>query len=834
MNTPPNDVPSPPGAPVGLTTVEASRLREQFGRNELAAEKKKGALLVLLGYFASPLVLILLIVSIISLFVGESTNAIIIAVIVVISVVLDYVQERRSGRAVEKLRASISLRATVVRDGVPVQVDAGELVPGDLIRLAVGDLVPADARLFKAKDLFLDQAAFTGESFPVEKTVVPEGAPDPSKATVYLGTTVTGGEGEAIISKTGANTEFAHLARSLTAKPPPTEFERGISGFSGFITKVVLGLVAVVFVINIAVHRNAIESLLFALALAVGLTPELLPMIVSVTMARGALRLSRKQVIVRRLSSIVDLGSMDIFCTDKTGTLTEGAITLERHVDLAGNPNERVFFLALLNATLQSGLRNPLDEAILRHVHAELPRYSKIEELPFDFMRRRLSVVVRDETGRRSLITKGAPESVLAVSTSYEKDGAALPFDDAARAVFETTFTGLGREGYRVLGIAVRELSPETGDIFTNEDERDLVFVGFAAFLDPPRTSAATTLKSLRHDGVEVKVLTGDNEIVTAKICEQVGLSVSGIITGAELEKVTDEALPRVAERNTIFARVSPDQKRRIIEALQSGGHGVGYLGDGINDAPSLRMADCGLSVDGAVDVAREAADLVLLNKSLHVVHDGIREGRRTFGNIMKYVLMGTSSNFGNMFSMAGAAFLLPFLPMLPSQILLNNLLYEMAQITIPGDMVDREYLQSPRKWNVKLIQGYMLWMGLLSSAFDFFTFGLLLYVFRADAALFRTGWFIESLATQTLVILVIRTQHAPWRSRPARGLVISSVSCVLLGVLIPFSPVAGWLGFAPPPVSLLAAIAGILVTYLGLAEVVKRWVRHRIGDAAK
>lgn len=812
----------------GLTSETAATLLHKFGRNELAAETGRHPFLALLGFFASPLVIILLAAGSVSFFVGEPTNAVIIGVIVLLSVLLDFIQERRSGKTVEKLRATIAPRATVMRDGSPRVIDARELVPGDLVRLTVGDLVPADIRLLRVKDLFVDQAAFTGESFPVEKTVQPENAADPRLGTVFLGTTVTGGEGEGIVTATGGATEFAHLAGKLTATPPPTEFERGIAGFSALITKAVLGLVAFVFIVNLAVHRGTLESLLFAVALAVGLTPELLPMIVSVTLARGALRLSRQKVIVRRLGAIVNLGSLDIFCTDKTGTLTEGAITLERHVDLDGVPNDRVFLLALLNATLQTGLRSPLDEAILRHDHPQLPKFAKIEELPFDFQRRRLSVIVENEAGQRFLVTKGAPEAVLAVSTDYEKDGARLPFTEEARARFDKTFTALGEEGFRVLGIGIRELSSGKQSDFTNADERDLAFVGFAAFLDPPRASAGDTLAALRREGVEVKVLTGDNETVTAHICREVGLPLKGLITGTELEQVSDAALPAVALKNTVFARVSPDQKRRIIEALKRAGHGVGYLGDGINDAPSLRVADCGISVDGAVDVAREAADLVLLNKSLRVVLEGIREGRRTFGNIMKYVLMGTSSNFGNTFSMAGAAALLPFLPMLPSQILLNNLLYETAQITIPGDSVDREFLRKPKKWDISLIQGYMLWMGLLSSLFDFLTFGLLLFVFKADATLFRTGWFIESLATQTLVILVIRTQGAPWRSRPSRGLALSTAACVGVGIAIPFTPLAKWLGFTAPPPALLGAIGLILLVYLGLAEMVKRRVTAR------
>ena len=809
--------------PLGLSSAEAARRFAQYGPNEIAPRAARSELVVLLSHFTNPLVLILLVASTISVFVGEATNAVIIAVIILLSVLLDFIQERRSNKAAAALRASVALHATVVRAGKAQLIPAREVVPGDLVRLGVGDLVPADARVVQAKDFFVDQAAFTGESFPVEKK---PGAGDETNSVVWLGTHVTSGEAHAIITKTGAATEFAQLARSLVTTPPETEFERGTRQFSLFVMRVVILLVFFVLLINLAFHRPALESFLFAVALAVGLTPGLLPMIASVTLAHGATRLVKKQVIVKRLAALEDLGSMDVLCTDKTGTLTEGVITLERHVDLTGRETEKTLFFALLNATHQTGLRSPLDDAILRHEHAALPLYDKVDELPFDFERRRLSVVVRNG-GQTLLITKGAPEAVLSVCREYELNDERKPFDEAARAQADATFTALSQDGYRALGVAYRDVTAEDRTHFTNADERELVFVGFAGFLDPPRKSATPTLHALKRDAVEVKVLTGDNEIVTRKICEEVGLEVRGTITGDELEKVSATALPQLAQRLTIFARVSPDQKRRIISALQQSGHAVGYLGDGINDAPSLHEADVGISVDTAVDVAREAADLILLRKSLHVIHAGIIEGRRTFGNVMKYILMGTSSNFGNMFSMAGASLLLPFLPMLPPQILLNNLLYDLSQVTIPGDHVDADYLLKPRKWSVALIRRYMIWMGLVSSIFDFLTFGVLLWVFQANAPLFRTGWFIESLATQTLVILVIRTRNAPWRSTPSTALLLSTLACVTVGALLPFTPLAGVLGFAQPPPALLATLALMVTIYLAMAELMKRWLYH-------
>ncbi|HMV85408.1 MAG TPA: magnesium-translocating P-type ATPase [Blastocatellia bacterium] len=807
----------------GFSTAEAKRRLAMYGANEIAPRAVRSALVEFLLHFTNPLVLILLVASAVSVFAGEATNAVIIAVIILLSVLLDFIQERRSNKAAAALRASVALHATVIRDGIAQTISANEIVPGDLVQLTVGDLVPADGRIVQAKDFFVDQAAFTGESFPVEKK---SGDGVEKSSIVWLGTHVTSGEAQIVITSTGAATEFAHLAKSLVTAPPETEFERGTRQFSLFVMRVVIGLVFFVLLVNLAFHRPALESFLFAIALAVGLTPGLLPMIASVTLAHGATRLVKKQVIVKRLAAIEDLGSMDVLCTDKTGTLTEGVITLERHVDLTGREDEQTLFLALLNATHQTGLRSPLDDAILRHEHAALPLYDKVDEMPFDFERRRLSVVVHNG-GKTLLITKGAPEAVLAVCREYELSGERKPFDELAREQADATFTALSQDGYRALGVAYRDVTAEGRVHFTNADERDLVFVGFAGFLDPPRKSATPTLHALKRDAVEVKVLTGDNEIVTRKICDEVGLEVRGTITGEELEKVSATALPQLAQRLTIFARVPPDQKRRIISALQQSGHAVGYLGDGINDAPSLHEADVGLSVDTAVDVAREAADLILLRKSLHVIHAGIIEGRRTFGNVMKYILMGTSSNFGNMFSMAGASLLLPFLPMLPPQILLNNLLYDFSQITIPGDRVDVDYLLKPRKWSVVLIRRYMIWMGLVSSVFDFLTFGVLLWVFHASAPLFRTGWFIESLATQTLVILVIRTRNAPWRSTPSRSLLVSTLACVAVGALLPFTPLAGLLGFAQPPLTLLATIALMVMVYLALAELMKRWLYH-------
>jgi Mg2+-importing ATPase len=580
-----------------------------------------------------------------------------------------------------------------------------------------------------------------------------------------------------------------------------------------------------VFFVNALLRRDLLESFLFSVALAVGLTPELLPMIVSVTLASGAVRMAKKKVIVKQLAAIENFGSMDILCSDKTGTLTLGQITVDRHLNLRGESDETVIRLAALNSAYQTGLRSPMDEAILACEHPAVTRYSRVDEVPFDFERRRMSVVVEDG-GERLLIVKGAPESVLPVCAQVELDGALKSFDSPDRATAEELFRELSVDGYRVLAVAYRRM--ERQPAYTVDDERDLVFVGFAAFLDPPHESAAETLAALREDGVEVKIITGDNELVTRRICAQVGLDAATVVLGAEVERMSDPALAAVAERTSVFARVSPIQKNRIVRALHARGHVVGCLGDGINDAPALRSADIGISVQNAVDVAKDAADIILLEKRLGVLHDGVMEGRRSFGNIMKYVLMGTSSNFGNMLSMAAASLFLPFLPMLPLQILLNNFLYDVSQVAIPSDRVDSTYMVKPKRWDVAFIRRYMLVIGPLSSVYDFATFAVMLGVFHAGESLFRTGWFVESLATQTLVIFVIRTAHRPWASAPSPALAWGVGACATAGALLPFTPLGPWLGFTPLPPLFFAFLLFMVVSYLGLVEMVKRWFYRR------
>jgi Mg2+-importing ATPase len=805
----------------GLTSDEARARLARFGPNDLAPPRRFEALRALAAYATDPLVAILLVASLASAVLGQAASSLVIALMLGLSVALNITQAYRSQAAARRLRERVGQSATVVRDGVQRDVPARAVVPGDLIHLGAGDLVPADARLLAAKDLFLNEAALTGESLPVEKHPALEGP----AAAVLRGTSVVSGTGSAVVARTGQATEFGAIAARLAQRPPETEFERGTRRFGLLLLKVILFLVLFVFLVNAYVRRDPLQSFLFAVALAVGLTPELLPMIVSVTLASGAVRMARRQVVVKRLAAIENLGSMDILCSDKTGTLTRGEITVARHVNLGGDEDEDVIRLAALNSAYQTGLRSPMDDAILRHEHPAVARHVKIDEIPFDFSRRRVSVVVA-EGGERRLITKGAPESVLPLCVDVAAGGGRTPLDAATREAAEARFQALGDEGYRVLAVAVRSVDPAPA--YSVADEHDLTLAGFAAFLDPPHDDVGDTITALRADGVTVKIITGDSDRVTRRICEQVGLDAGDIVLGSAVDGMSDPALGAVAEQATVFARVSPAQKNRIIQALRARGHVVGYLGDGINDAPALRMADVGISVENAVDVARDAADVILLVKRLPVLHEGVVEGRRSFGNIMKYVLMGTSSNFGNMVSMALASLVLPFLPMLPLQVLLNNFLYDVSQVAIPGDRVDRTYMLKPRRWNVAFIRRYMLALGPISSAFDLATFAVMLGVFHADAALFRTGWFVESLATQTLVIFVIRTAQRPWASPPSAGLAATVLGALTAGVLLPFSPLAPWLGFVPPPPRFLGFLVATTAAYLATVEVAKRWLYRR------
>ena len=644
---------------------------------------------------------------------------------------------------------------------------------------------------------------------------------------MFAGTAVVSGTATAEVIATGRKTAFGDIAVRLAAQPPPTEFERGIQQFGLLITRTVFFLVLFVMVVNLAFHRDALQSFLFAVALAVGLTPEFLPMITTVTLARGAVRIARHHVIVKNLASIQNFGSIDVLCSDKTGTLTSGEMALDQHLDPLGQPSERVLELACINSLHSTGAKgaNPLETAILRHDRPALAECRKLDEIPFDFERRRHSVVV-ERGGRRELISKGAPESVLPVCAAYEAGGTEHPLDAGMRTQCADTYSRLNQSGYRVLAVAWRQVEEQAA--YHAPDEKNLVLAGFLAFFDPPLADASHAIRALRRDGVELKILTGDNELVAGHVCTQVGIDASRVVLGDEVDRIGDVALAHRAEQTTIFARVSPSQKHRILLALKARGHVVGYLGDGINDAPSLHAADVGISVAGGVEVARDAADIILLRRGLRVLHSGIIEGRKAFGNVMKYLLMGTSSNFGNMFSMAAAAVFLKFLPMLPTQILLNNFLYDLAQITIPTDNVDSTFIRKPRRWDMKLIRDFMVFIGPISSIYDFLTFFALLRIFRASEAEFHTGWFVESLATQTLVLFIIRTAGNPLTSRPSLPLAVSTLAVVLMGVLLPYSPVALTLGFTPLPGWFFVFVVVATLTYLALVEVVKRRLMGR------
>jgi len=801
----------------GLTGTEARRRARQYGRNVLRPRVERAPWHELLRRFRNPLVLVLLAASVLSAFTDEIASFAIIVAMVVLSIAIDVVQEHRAGRAAEALIHRVQIHARALRDGHEVRLPVTQLVPGDVVLLSAGSVVPADGRLAAANGLHVNEALLTGEPFPVERNAGED---------LLAGTSVVSGAGTFEVVHTGAATQIARIAATLAAQAPPTSFERGTRAFGMLIMRMTAFLVLFVLLASAALGRPLLESFLFALALAVGLTPELLPMIVTVTLAGGAKRLAREHVIVKRLSAIEGLGGMDVLCTDKTGTLTEARIRLERHVDLHGNPSERVRELAYLNSFFQAGIHNPLDEAILTTDGIDTSAWSVVAEAPFDFERRRVGVVL-ERRGERLLVIKGAAEQLLALCARYESGRKTHELDASLRAAAARELESLGAAGLRVLAIASKPLAADCGDA---RDEAGLALVGFAAFADPPKAGAAHALRALAASGVRVKVLTGDGEAVTRHLCGQVGLPVDGVLMGADLARLDDRALAARAESVHVFCRLNPAQKERIVRVLKTRGHVVGYIGDGVNDAPALHSADVGLSVDNAVDVAKEAADIILLRRDLEVVHRGALEGRRTFVNIRKYLLMGTSSNFGNMFSMAGAAVFLPFLPLLPTQVLLNNLLYDVSEVPIPLDGADAAEIARPQTWDMALVRDFMWVLGPVSSLFDFLTFYVLLAWLDASETLFRTGWFVESLATQVLVIFVIRTRGNAWKSRAAPALVATCLAVVALAIALPFTPLAAPLGFEAPPPAFLLALAALTAAYLVLAEVVKRAFYRRRG----
>ncbi|HKV97988.1 MAG TPA: magnesium-translocating P-type ATPase [Gammaproteobacteria bacterium] len=851
----------------GLTVPEAAERLEQYGQNTVAREKKKHGLTQLFIRLRNPLNVLLIILSVMSLVTGDTTGAGIIALMVVVAVALAWIQEARSSRAAEKLHAMVKTTATVLRqelveDAIPVpddargdaagppellfrparkQVPLDELVPGDLVQLSAGDMVPADVRLLSAKDLFVNQSALTGESLPVEKfAAAVENAGSNAlelNNLCFMGTNVVSGTAIALVVTTGTQTYFGALADTLVRERIQTSFDRGVQRFTWLMIRFMLVMVPLVFVINGLFKHDWVESLMFALSVAVGLTPEMLPVIVTMNLAKGALAMSRKKVIVKRLHSIQNFGAIDILCTDKTGTLTQDKVFLEKHVDLNGNDNEQVLELAFLNSYYQSGLRNLLDVAVLEKVemYADLHperNYRKVDEIPFDFQRRRMSVVVEEQHQRHLLICKGAVEEIFNICSHAEVEGHRKPLVPEDLTHLQEVTRALNQDGFRVIAVAFKEII-EPRRTYAVADEQDMVLIGYIAFLDPPKESAAEAIAKLRAHGIKVKVLTGDNDAVTRKICSQVGLEVEHIVLGGDIEKMSDEALADVAEGAAVFAKLSPEQKARVIRALHSRQHVVGFLGDGINDGPALKTADVGISVDTAVDIAKESADIILLEKSLMVLEEGVLEGRKVFGNIIKYIKMGASSNFGNMFSVLGASIFLPFLPMAPIQILVNNLLYDFSQTAIPTDNVDPEYLGQPRKWDLKNIGWYMVVIGPLSSVFDYITFGILILFFGGwhNAPLFQTGWFIESLLTQTLIVHVIRTAKVPFiQSWPSWSLLGTTTLICLIGIWLPFSFFAHGFQMVPVPVSFLLLMPLIMMGYIALTQWAKGRLVRRFG----
>lgn len=820
-------------SPKGLTDQEVKKRQGEYSYNEPARKKKRTILLQFLMMFFNPLVVVLLVIAGFSFYFGQEISAVIVTVMAVMSVCLSFIQEYRAGKEAEKLSEMVRATATVYRNGKSKEIPIREIVPGDIVDLFAGDMIPADLRIIQAKDLFVNQASLTGESLPVEKTANPiqpkSSSPTELTNTAFMGSSVVSGTGIGVVIRTGLATQFGEISRRLAAINVESSFDKGMHRFIWLMIRIMIVLVAVICAINYFTKGNFIEALLFSLAVAVGLTPEMLPMLVAINLSKGAIAMSQKQVIVKRLNAIQNFGAMDVLCTDKTGTLTLDKIVLEKHCDVVRQENMDVLRLAYLNSFYQTGLKNILDKAVLKYEKLVVKQYKKVDEMPFDFSRKLMSVVV-DMDGRHRIITKGAPEEVFKRCTKYELEGELLELEPLLLADLKEEYDSLSSEGFRVLAVAYKDADINK-EVYSKEDEQNLILKGYIAFLDPPKPTARKTIEILNGLGIELKVLTGDNELVTKKICSEVGLNIKGFAIGELVEKSTDEQLNELVKTTTVFARLSPLQKERVIHALHRNHHTVGYLGDGINDAPALKAADVGISVNNAVDIAKESADIILLQKNLLVLQDGVLEGRKTFGNILKYIKMGSSSNFGNMISMTGASFLLPFLPMLPIQILLNNFLYDISQIAIPSDQVDEEYLTRSRPWNISYIKKFMMVFGPISSIFDFITFGVLLFIFHASPKLFHTGWFLESFCTQALVIHIIRTGKKPFiESKPSPFLMFMSIYMVTIALIIPYTPLGQHFGFVMPTGTFFLVLVFIVGMYLYTVQLVKNWFIKKYG----
>ena len=831
---------------LGLATAEAARRLESYGRNLVSRVRKPTIIEEIWSRAKNPLNALLLTLAAASYLIGDLRAAAVIVLMVFLSVATAFIQEHRSNQAAAQLRAMVRTTASVRRaDGGGhenfVEVPIETLVPGDVVRLSAGDMIPADLRLLEAKDLFVNQSALTGEAMPAEKYAhaCDEHIIDPFDLPniCFMGANVVSGYGTGLIVRTGAQTFFGQLADEITGRHVPTAFDKGINRFTWLMIRFIIVMGPLVFVINGVTKHDWLEALLFAVAVAVGLTPEMLPMIVTVNLAKGATAMARDKVIVKRLNAIQNFGAMEVLCTDKTGTLTQDRIILKRHLDINGSESERALQFAYLNSHFQSGLKNLLDVAVLEHVemHKVLgidDGYRKIDEIPFDFTRRRLSVVVAHGEDKHLLICKGAVEEIFAVSTRYEVDGTTGPLDESHFATAKQETVALNEDGFRVIAVAYKEIG-NAKSAYTAADESDLTLLGYIAFLDPPKDSAREAIAALGDKGVKVKILTGDNEVITRKICRDVGIDAGDILLGGQIEQMNEQELSDAVDGMTVFAKLTPAQKERIVRALHLKGRVVGFLGDGINDSPALTAADVGISVDTAVDIAKESADIILLEKSLLVLQDGVIEGRKIFGNITKYIKMGASSNFGNMFSVLGASLFLPFLPMAPIQVLTNNLLYDFSQTAIPTDNVDPEYIATPRRWDISNIFKFMVFIGPISSIFDYTTYAVMLYEFDAWAnpPLFQTGWFVESLLTQTLIIHIIRTAKIPFiESRASPALITTTIIICIVGIALPFTWAGGALGFIPLPWLYWPLVAAIVMSYAILTHLTKVWFVHRWG----
>ncbi|HOT08039.1 MAG: Copper-exporting P-type ATPase B [Methanosaeta sp. PtaB.Bin039] len=812
----------------GLTQEDARMRQKIFGQNVLRSRREHSSVQLLLSQFRSPIILLLVFAAGLSIYLHEGVEAGLILIIIFVSGLLGFWQERRAADAMKRLLVLVQVRADLLRDGKRVEIPLEEVVPGDIVVLNAGDIIPADALILGSKDLFVDESALTGETYPAEKMagILPVDTPISRRTnSLFLGTSVVSGTALALVVLIGSRTELGRISRSLELREPESEFEQGVRRFGYLLMEITLLLVMTIFAINVYLARPIIESFLFALALAVGLTPQLLPVIISVNLAHGARQMASQKVIVKRPASIENFGSMDILCCDKTGTLTEGKVKMRSALDVNGQESEEVLRLAYINAFFETGFANPIDQSILDHISLDMSGLEKLDEVPYDFIRKRLSVLILAED-QRLLVTKGALANVLEVCTSAKVSGAQVDLS-ALRERIDDVFHDLSDKGFRVLGLSCKSLKTSSSSA---SDENDMVFLGFLVFFDPPKDGVAESIRTLSGLGVSLKLITGDNRLIAASIAREVGLPVGHILTGGVLLNMGDEALQRQVVELNVFAEVEPTQKERVIRALRRKGSVVGYMGDGINDASALHAADIGISVDSAVDVAKEAADIVLLDKDLGVLSQGVLEGRKTFSNTMKYVFMATSANFGNMFSMALLSIFLPFLPMLPIQVLLTNLLTDLPEMAIAGDSVDPEQISAPRRWSIGFIREFMIVFGLLSSIFDYLTFGALLFILHASVDQFRTAWFIESVVSACMVVLVIRTRRPFFRSSPGRYLIWTTLMVVVAAILLPYTSLAAQFKFIMLPSYILVIIATIVLLYVIVAEFVKMAFYRRTG----